>query len=63
VHRAFRPEFAADVPYVVATVDLDAGPRLAVRLERPEGVDFGSRVHPVFYHHQVWTELRMALDG
>jgi len=63
VHRAFRPEFAAEVPYVVATVDLDAGPRLALRLERPAGVGFGSRVHPVFHPHADWTELRMALDG
>ncbi|PXY18953.1 Zn-ribbon domain-containing OB-fold protein [Prauserella muralis] len=62
VHRAFGSEFAADVPYVVATVDLDAGPRIALRLERPEGVDFGSRVRPDFHHHDDWTELRMVLD-
>lgn len=63
VHRAFRPEFAADVPYVVATVDLDAGPRVAVRLDRPDGVDFGARVAPVFHDHGAWTELRMVLGA
>jgi uncharacterized OB-fold protein len=30
--RAFAPAFAADVPYVVALVELDAGPRMLTRL-------------------------------
>ena len=32
VHQVFRPEFAADVPYVVALVELAEGPRLITRL-------------------------------
>ncbi|GAA4711297.1 hypothetical protein GCM10023215_61930 [Pseudonocardia yuanmonensis] len=63
VHRAFRPQFTADVPYVVATVDLDAGPRVAVRLDRADGIDFGMRVRPLFHHHPDWTELRMVPDA
>ncbi|GAA4879112.1 Zn-ribbon domain-containing OB-fold protein [Actinomycetospora straminea] len=63
VHRAFDEAFAADVPYVVATVDLDEGPRLALRLDEPDGVDFGARVRPRFHHHEDWSELRMVLDG
>jgi uncharacterized OB-fold protein len=59
VHRAFDPAFAAEVPYTVVTVDLDNGPRLAVRLDggRPT-VDM--RVVPRFVHHDTWTELRMV---
>jgi uncharacterized OB-fold protein len=46
VHRAPTPAFAADVPYVVALVDLDEGPRLmtnVVELE-PAEVSVGLRV-------------------
>lgn len=60
VHRAFQPSFATDVPYVIATVDLDAGPRLVVRLECPGPISFGMRLRPSFFHHADWTELRMT---
>lgn len=61
VHRAFDPTFADDVPYVVATVDLDDGPRIALRCA---GVpDFGTRVSPVFVRHDGWTELRVVPDA
>lgn len=32
VHRAPEPAFAADVPYVVATVDLEEGPRMMTNI-------------------------------
>jgi uncharacterized protein len=62
VHRAFDPAFVADLPYVVATVDLDVGPRLALRLEG-RAPAFGAAVTPRFVHHAEWTELRMVTDA
>ena len=62
VHRAFDPAFVADLPYVVATVDLDDGPRLALRLEG-QAPAFGAAVMPRFVHHAEWTELRMVTDA
>lgn len=58
VHRAFDPAFADDVPYTVATVDLDGGGRLVARLESPPVI--GVRVRPEFVDHTGWTELRFA---
>lgn len=64
VHRAFQPALRDEVPYVVATVDLDAGPRMALRLDEADpSVDFGLRVRPRFVHHPGWTELRMVPDA
>ena len=31
-HRVYRPAFAEDVPYVVALVELDEGPRLLTNI-------------------------------
>jgi uncharacterized OB-fold protein len=56
VHRAFDPAFAADVPYTVATVDLDGGGRLIARMDRTAAI--GARVGPQFVDHTDWTELR-----
>jgi uncharacterized OB-fold protein len=48
-HRAFHRGFEADVPYVVAMVETDAGPRLVGRIEGPrEGVAIGRQVRAVF---------------
>ncbi len=58
VHRTLDPEFAADVPYPIATVDLDGGGRLLARTEGE--VELDARVHPVFVDHGDWTELRFA---
>ena len=61
VHRALTPAAADDVPYAVATVDLDAGVRMLGRVEPPEGAAIGARVAPVFVDHADWTELRFAV--
>lgn len=58
IHRAFQPAFADEVPYTIATVDLDGGGRMIGRLEPDEGVAAGLRVRPQFVKHQDWTELR-----
>jgi hypothetical protein len=45
-HRAFHPGFADEVPYVVATVELDEGVRMISRLAdiKPEDVKIGMRL-------------------
>jgi uncharacterized OB-fold protein len=58
VHRAFDPAFAADVPYTIATVDLDGGGRIIGRTTAP--VTIGTPVRPDFADHPDWTELRFA---
>jgi len=58
VRRAFQPAFAAQVPYTIATVDLDGGGRIAGRLEPGEVARPGLRVRPRFVHHPTWTEVR-----
>ena len=49
---------ADDVPYAVATVDLDAGVRMLGRVEPPEAAAIGVRVTALFVEHADWTELR-----
>jgi uncharacterized OB-fold protein len=62
VRRAFQPAFAEEVPYTIATVDLDGGGRIVGRLEPAEDVTAGQRVHPRFVAHQGWTELRFQAE-
>lgn len=49
-HYAFWPEFAADVPYIIAVVTLDEGPRVYGRIiDVPVDADLaGQRVRVVF---------------
>ncbi|MGZ4650267.1 MAG: Zn-ribbon domain-containing OB-fold protein [Kineosporiaceae bacterium] len=60
VHRAFDPAFADDVPYAIATVDLDGGGRIVGRATG--ATEIGARVAPAFVDHGDWTELRFAVD-
>jgi uncharacterized OB-fold protein len=50
VHRAPSPAFEADVPYVVAVIQLDEGPHLMTNLLdiTPEAVRIGQRVRVAF---------------
>jgi uncharacterized OB-fold protein len=58
VHRAFDPAFAADVPYILASIDLDEGGRIVARLVGAGKAEFGMRVSAVYQDHPAWTELR-----
>jgi uncharacterized OB-fold protein len=60
VHRALTPASVDEVPYCVATVDLDGGGRIHARVEPPEAVEIGLAVTPLFVDHDGWTELRFA---
>ncbi len=50
VHRPPEQSFMADVPYVVAIVELDAGPKMMSNVVGvpPDQVRIGMRVRPVF---------------
>lgn len=63
VVRAFSDEFVNDVPYVIATVELDVGCRIFGRLEPESAAVIGLRVVPRLVAHEEWTELRFAPDG
>jgi len=56
VHRTFDPAFEDDVPYAVATVDLNGGGRIVARMDATPAVD--DRVHASYVDHADWTELR-----
>ena len=58
VHRPLTPAAADEVPYCVATVDLDGGGRLFGRVEPPEACTIGLALVPAFVDHDGWTELR-----
>jgi uncharacterized OB-fold protein len=49
-HRVYHPAFADDVPYAVAIVELDEGPRLLSNIvgTPPERLACDMRVHVVF---------------
>ena len=60
-HRALRPGAAEDdLPYAIATVDLDGGGRVFGRLEPPDAAAIGLAVGPRFVDHPGWTELRFS---
>jgi uncharacterized protein len=60
VHRALTPAMEGEVPYTVAVVQLDDGPRLLGRVEESGVLRIGDRVQPCFTEHGEWTELRFA---
>ncbi|MDQ1374039.1 MAG: uncharacterized protein QOJ09_1377, partial [Actinomycetota bacterium] len=61
--RALTPAMDTEVPYAVATVDLDGGARVFGRVEPPDLVVIGLRVQPRFVDHDGWTELRFAPEA
>lgn len=62
VDRALTPTMAGEVPYCIATVDLDGGGRIQGRLDPPGAARIGGRVRPVFADHADWTELRFLAE-
>jgi uncharacterized OB-fold protein len=59
VHVALTPAMRDQVPYVVATVQLDCGPRMYARIQSgADEVAVDDRVRPRFLDHDDWTELR-----
>jgi uncharacterized protein len=62
VHRAFDPAFYSDLPYTLASVDLEEGGRVVARLEGAQA-QFGMPVHAIYHDHPDWTELRFQPRG
>jgi uncharacterized OB-fold protein len=60
VQRALTPAFESEVPYTIATVDLDEGARAFGRLEGAEPTAPGGAVTATFVDHPEWTELRFV---
>lgn len=60
VHRALTEEREHEVPYAIATVDLDGGARVFGRVHPASDTAVGARVAPVFVDHDGWTELRFV---
>jgi uncharacterized OB-fold protein len=54
--QATAPQFADDVPQILAVVELDEGPRLTTTLE-PGDYEIGMPVEPVFDHVNDATTL------
>jgi len=63
-HRVYHPGFEADVPYVVAIVELDEGPRLLANIvgSLPGDVRCDARVHVVFEERDGATIPQFALS-
>ena len=60
VHRALTPARADEVPYAVATVDLDVGCRVVARVDGTCELAAGDAVEGRFVDHGDWTELRVV---
>jgi uncharacterized OB-fold protein len=58
VERALTPAMASEVPYSIATVDLDGGGRIFGRLYPAESAEIGLRVSARFFDRESWTELQ-----
>ncbi|WP_151772354.1 Zn-ribbon domain-containing OB-fold protein [Streptomyces abyssomicinicus] len=58
VRQAFRPEFAAEVPYALVTVDLEEGVRVVGRMDDVDSPAFDLAVVAAYVDHPEWTELR-----
>lgn len=59
VRKPWNPEFAARIPYTIATIDLTEGVRVVACLENIEPRP-GLRVTARFHDHDSWTELRFG---
>jgi uncharacterized protein len=56
-HVAVSPGYVGSLPYSVATVELEEGPRLLGRVEPPSPLAIGDKVVSRFVDHAAWTEL------
>lgn len=63
VHRALTPAMVGEVPYVVAVVELDEGPRVIARIDGDgsAGTHIDAAVSARFVDHDDWTELRFEV--
>ena len=61
VAREQLEEQGVFLPFAIAVVDLEDGPRIAARIEGPpEAVNIGMRVAATYFDRESWTELRFT---
>ena len=60
-HQRVSPGYHGDLPYTVATVELEEGPRVLARLDPPADAAIGAVVACQFLDHEGWTELRFEV--
>src|SRR5579862_1673330 len=60
-HQAVSPGYEGELPYTVATVQLEDGPRVLGQVDPPAAASIGVPVAPVFLDHGGWTELRFRV--
>ncbi|WP_373069407.1 Zn-ribbon domain-containing OB-fold protein [Gemmatimonas sp.] len=64
VHQIGQPALRAEVPYALALVDLDEGPRVLSRVVGdPDAVQIGQRVTATFRHFSEHTLLYFVQDS
>jgi uncharacterized OB-fold protein len=58
VNQALSAAMAGEVPYTVAVVQLEEGPRMLGRFEPALDVEIGAKVGIFFVDHDDWSEPR-----
>lgn len=62
-NRAFHPDFSASVPFILATIDLDEGARIAGELRTPtESVHAGLRVRIAFEPIEEFVKVSFVAE-
>lgn len=60
-HQPVSPGYDGELPYTVATVELDEGVRVLGRIEPAAAASIGDLVAARFVDHDEWTELRFGV--
>ncbi len=60
-HQAVSPGYEGRLPYAVATVELEEGPRVLGHVLPPERASIGAPVTSRFVERDGWTELQFEV--
>ncbi|HZQ57077.1 MAG TPA: OB-fold domain-containing protein [Acidimicrobiales bacterium] len=60
-HQRVSPDYDGDLPYTVATIELDEGVRVLARIDPAASASIGDAVGATFVDHDEWTELRFRV--
>jgi uncharacterized OB-fold protein len=60
VRHAFSDEWSNDIPYSIATVELDVGVRILGRLDGIDEPTIDMPLQAHFVHHSGWSEVRFG---
>ena len=64
-HRPGHPAWVPEVPYAIAIVELDEGPRILANLagDRPEELQIGDRVRVSFEAREGYSAVQFTSEG